>query len=94
MKEALQNLENQETFNFSVALATKFAAKTTKESPQKTIIDVAEKHRIVTGAFPGLYSYSRTPYMHEPASLLSPRSSYRQITVMAAAQSGKTAGVI
>ncbi len=68
--------------------------KLPERKSRKNIIDVAEEHRIVSGAFPGLYSYSRTPYMYEPASLLSPQSQFRQITIMAAAQSGKTAGVI
>lgn len=56
-----------------------------------------EENRVMgtsTTAFPGRFSYSRTPYLREPVDCLSLESEARVIAVMKGAQIGFSTGVI
>ncbi|MCH9620989.1 MAG: hypothetical protein S4CHLAM20_04030 [Chlamydiia bacterium] len=57
----------------------------------------SEQKRIMTSdvsAFPGRFSYDRTPYLREPVDCLSPEHPSRVIAVMKGAQIGFSTGVI
>lgn len=57
----------------------------------------AEAHRVMTtdvSAFPGKFSYDRTPYWKEPVNCLSPDHPARRITIMKGAQIGASTNVI
>jgi phage terminase large subunit GpA-like protein len=57
----------------------------------------AEKYRVLTAdvsAFPGPFTFDRTPYMREPLDLLSPDSPAKKIAVMKGGQIGFSTGVI
>lgn len=59
--------------------------------------DWSEKMRIMTSevsAFPGPFSYDRTPYLREPADCLSQDHPARKVAVMKGSQIGFSTGVI
>ncbi len=60
---------------------------------QEDIVAFADNYRVTHGAFPGVYSYSKTPYMREVSASISPNHSARKVVLMGANQIGKTAAV-